>query len=300
MMLRHACRLSLEGLVSKRRDDRYPTGRTRSWIKSKCSDRQEFVIAGYVPSTVSKELVGSLVLGYHRDGKLVHAGRVGTGFSRAVARDLAARLEPLRRKTAPFAEKLAADAARGVDLGQARAGGRGRVPRLDRRRHPAPRRLPRPARGQAGARDRPRGAGRDGEAGAEAAAAGAPDPSRPHLLAGRRSDQAGPRRLLRRGLAARWRRTSSTARSRCCAARAAHEGQCFFQKHAWKGHEPRDPDLPRPARRRRQPARRRRWPARPDRPRAGRRARDPHLAVDARRPRASRTRSSWTSTPARA
>ena len=114
VMLRHACRLSLEGVVSKRRDDRYPTGRTRSWIKSKCSDRQEFVIAGYVPSTVSKELVGSLVLGYHRDGKLVHAGRVGTGFSRAVARDLAARLEPLRRKTAPFAGKLAADAVRGV------------------------------------------------------------------------------------------------------------------------------------------------------------------------------------------
>ena len=114
VMLRHACRLSLEGLVSKRRDDSYPTGRTRSWIKSKCSDRQEFVIAGYVPSTVANGLIGSLVLGYHRDGKLVHAGRVGTGFSRAAARDLAARLEPLRRKTAPFAGKLAADAARGV------------------------------------------------------------------------------------------------------------------------------------------------------------------------------------------
>ena len=87
-MLRHACRLSLEGLVSKQRDAAYPTGRTRSWIKSKCSDRQEFVIAGYVPSSVSKDLVGSLVLGYHKDGKLVHAGRVGTGFSREVARDL--------------------------------------------------------------------------------------------------------------------------------------------------------------------------------------------------------------------
>ena len=50
VMLRHACRLSLEGLVSKQRDAAYPTGRTRSWIKSKCSDRQEFVVAGYVPS----------------------------------------------------------------------------------------------------------------------------------------------------------------------------------------------------------------------------------------------------------
>jgi bifunctional non-homologous end joining protein LigD len=114
VMLRHACRLSLEGLVSKQRDAAYPTGRTRSWIKSKCSDRQEFVIAGYVPSSVSKDLVGSLVLGYHEDGTLVHAGRVGTGFSREVARDLVARLEPLSRKSPPFAEKLTAEAKRGV------------------------------------------------------------------------------------------------------------------------------------------------------------------------------------------
>ncbi len=114
VMLRHACRLSLEGLVSKRRDAAYPTGRSRSWIKSKCSARQEFVIAGYVPSSVSKDLVGALALGYHRDGKLVYAGRVGTGFSREVARDLVARLDPLRRKTPPFAQKLAADALRGV------------------------------------------------------------------------------------------------------------------------------------------------------------------------------------------
>jgi bifunctional non-homologous end joining protein LigD len=114
VMLEHACRLSLEGLVSKRRDGRYPSGRSPAWIKSKCSDRQEFVIAGYVPSTVDKAAVGSLVLGYHRDGALVHAGRVGTGFSQAVARDLRARLEPLERKSPPFAASLDAAARRGV------------------------------------------------------------------------------------------------------------------------------------------------------------------------------------------
>ncbi|MFO1208628.1 MAG: DNA ligase D [Amaricoccus sp.] len=114
VMLRHACRLSLEGLVSKRRDGRYASGRNGSWIKSKCSDRQEFVVVGYVPSTVSKELVGSLALAYHREGKLRYAGRVGTGFSQAAARDLLARLAPLARKTPPLAEKPAADAARGV------------------------------------------------------------------------------------------------------------------------------------------------------------------------------------------
>jgi bifunctional non-homologous end joining protein LigD len=114
VMLRHACRLSLEGLVSKRRDDAYPAGRSRSWIKSKCSARQEFVIAGFVPSSVSPDLVGSLVLGVHRDGKLVHVGRVGTGFGRALAADLAARLKKIERKSPPFAGKLPADAVRGV------------------------------------------------------------------------------------------------------------------------------------------------------------------------------------------
>ena len=69
LMLRHACRLSLEGIVSKRRDAPYPLGRGKDWIKSKCSDRQEFVIAGYVPSTAAPKAVGSLVLGYHARGQ---------------------------------------------------------------------------------------------------------------------------------------------------------------------------------------------------------------------------------------
>ena len=75
-MLDHACRLSLEGLVSKRRDGAYPAGRTGGWIKSKCSDRQEFVIAGFVPSTVAPDRIGSLVLGVHRDGGAEAAGPV--------------------------------------------------------------------------------------------------------------------------------------------------------------------------------------------------------------------------------
>ena len=51
LVLRHACRLSLEGVVSKLRDAPYRSGRGKDWIKSKCSERQEFVVAGYVPST---------------------------------------------------------------------------------------------------------------------------------------------------------------------------------------------------------------------------------------------------------
>src|SRR5690606_15662932 len=58
LVLRHACRLSLEGVVSKRADAPYRPGRGRSWVKSKCSARQEFVIAGYVPSSVSRRAIG--------------------------------------------------------------------------------------------------------------------------------------------------------------------------------------------------------------------------------------------------
>ena len=114
LILRHACRLSLEGVVSKQRDGKYRSGRSRDWIKSKCSARQEFVIAGFVPSTTSSKAIGSLVLGQYDGKKLVHVGRVGTGFSRKVAEDLYRRLEKLTRKTSPFAEALSAEAKRNV------------------------------------------------------------------------------------------------------------------------------------------------------------------------------------------
>jgi bifunctional non-homologous end joining protein LigD len=113
-ILQHACRLSLEGVVSKLRDAPYRGGRGKSWVKSKCSKRQEFVVAGYVPSTTSRKAIGSLVMGYYDGDRLIHVGRVGTGYTGAVAEDLFTRLEKLRIDTSPFAEKLVAEAARGV------------------------------------------------------------------------------------------------------------------------------------------------------------------------------------------
>ena len=68
-------------MISKLRDGAYRSGRGKGWVKSKCSQRQEFVVAGYVPSTTSRKAIGSLVLGYYDDGKLIHAGRVGTGYT---------------------------------------------------------------------------------------------------------------------------------------------------------------------------------------------------------------------------
>ncbi|BBK32685.1 ATP-dependent DNA ligase LigD phosphoesterase module /ATP-dependent DNA ligase LigD polymerase module [Stella humosa] len=114
MILRHACRLSLEGVVSKLRDAPYRSGRGKSWVKSKCSARQEFVVGGYVPSTTSRKAIGSLVLGVHEDGELRHVGRVGTGFTAAVAEDLFAKLQRLKAPASPFAGRLDAEAARGV------------------------------------------------------------------------------------------------------------------------------------------------------------------------------------------
>lgn len=114
MVLRHACRLSLEGIVSKLRDATYRSGRGKSWIKSKCSARQEFVIGGFVPSTTSRKAIGSLVLGVFEGDKLHHVGRVGTGFTGLVAEDLFIRLERIRRDDSPFSGPLTAEQAGNV------------------------------------------------------------------------------------------------------------------------------------------------------------------------------------------
>jgi bifunctional non-homologous end joining protein LigD len=114
MVLRHACRLSLEGIVSKRADDPYRSGRGRSWIKSKCLERQEFVIGGFVPSAKRSGAVGSLVLGVHDAKGLLPVGRVGTGFTAATAADLFRKLGRLAGETSPFATPLSREQAEGV------------------------------------------------------------------------------------------------------------------------------------------------------------------------------------------
>lgn len=113
-MLRHACRLSLEGLVSKRVNAPYRSGRNKDWVKSKCAHRQEFVIGGFVPSTARTGAIGSLVLGVYEGDKLRHVGRVGTGFSQRVAQELHQQLAALTRPRSPFAGTLTSEERRGV------------------------------------------------------------------------------------------------------------------------------------------------------------------------------------------
>ncbi len=109
VMLDQACRLGLEGVVSKRGDAPYRSGRTGDWIKSKCSQRQEFVVTGYVPSTASRNAIGSLLVGYHENGVLRPAGRVGTGYSATVARDLKRQLDKIKAERSPYAKRQAGD-----------------------------------------------------------------------------------------------------------------------------------------------------------------------------------------------
>jgi bifunctional non-homologous end joining protein LigD len=102
VMLEHACRMGLEGVVSKRADAPYRSGRGYDWVKSKCTLRQEFVIAGYVPSDKAGRGIRSLALGYYEDGKLQSVGRVGTGFGGRVLADLKKRLDALKAKSSAF------------------------------------------------------------------------------------------------------------------------------------------------------------------------------------------------------
>jgi bifunctional non-homologous end joining protein LigD len=106
-VFREACRLGLEGIVSKRRDLAYHTGRHGGWVKTKCVNRQEFVVGGFTDPEGSRAGIGALLIGYYRPGapgELIFAGKVGTGFTQRLALDLRARLEELEQPTSPFAK----------------------------------------------------------------------------------------------------------------------------------------------------------------------------------------------------
>ncbi|HEX6959601.1 MAG TPA: DNA ligase D [Ferrovibrio sp.] len=99
---RSACEMGLEGLVSKRLSAPYRSGRFSSWIKSKCRNRQEFVVGGFIRRKGGNPLTG-LVVGTYDGDVLRYRGRVGTGYNARIAADLLGRLGKLKRKTSPFA-----------------------------------------------------------------------------------------------------------------------------------------------------------------------------------------------------
>ena len=98
-VLQSACKLSLEGIVSKRLDAPYRSGRTEAWAKAKCRAGHEMVIGGW---TGAKGQLRSLIVGVYRDGKLVPVGRVGTGFGRETVARVLPRLEAVAATKSPF------------------------------------------------------------------------------------------------------------------------------------------------------------------------------------------------------
>jgi len=103
-VLAKACGMHLEGIVSKRAEGTYLSKRTKSWLKSKCSGNDEFVIGGFRRSSKKGRPFASLLLGEYEGKDLHYRGRVGTGFDDKQMAELAARLSRLARKTSPFVD----------------------------------------------------------------------------------------------------------------------------------------------------------------------------------------------------
>lgn len=98
-LYRAMCEARQEGIIAKRIDAAYRGGRARNWVKVKCTLRQEFVIAGWTPSTARARPFASLILAQWEDGKLVYKGNVGTGFDAAILDELAKRFAKLEQDT---------------------------------------------------------------------------------------------------------------------------------------------------------------------------------------------------------
>jgi bifunctional non-homologous end joining protein LigD len=105
-----ACRAGLEGILSKRVGSLYRPGQTTDWLKTKCTRLQEFVIGGWHRSIVSARALSSLLVGFYDGGKLIYAGKVGTGFTEGLGREILVHLGPYQRETSPFIDVPRAEA----------------------------------------------------------------------------------------------------------------------------------------------------------------------------------------------
>jgi bifunctional non-homologous end joining protein LigD len=97
-----ACAAGWEGLIAKRADAPYRAGRAKDWLKLKCAWEQEFVVGGWTDPAGSRVGLGALLVGYHEDGALRYAGKVGTGYDEPTLRRLVKLLEPREIDRSPF------------------------------------------------------------------------------------------------------------------------------------------------------------------------------------------------------
>ncbi|MEY9417994.1 bifunctional non-homologous end joining protein LigD [Bradyrhizobium japonicum] len=103
-MFSHACKVGLEGVVSKVRDSVYTSGRGNNWVKKTCAQRETLAIAGFALDDGKWD---GMYLARRRGPDLIYAGKVDHGFDKASAADLQKRLKPLIRKTQPYAKRIA-------------------------------------------------------------------------------------------------------------------------------------------------------------------------------------------------
>lgn len=99
---KEACGKGWEGVIAKRADAPYRSGRSGDWLKFKCVNQQELVIGGYTEPKGSRRGFGALLVGHYQDGELRYAGKVGTGFDDPLLEDLARRLLAIERDRPPF------------------------------------------------------------------------------------------------------------------------------------------------------------------------------------------------------
>jgi bifunctional non-homologous end joining protein LigD len=112
-MFKKACELHAEGIVSKRSDSKYASGRGGDWLKMKCVHEQEFVVGGFTLPSNGSHGVGALLLGYYEGKDLVYAGRTGTGFTQRTHRSLRTALDSFRQAKNPF-DRQPAETKRGA------------------------------------------------------------------------------------------------------------------------------------------------------------------------------------------
>lgn len=103
-MFTHACKVGLEGVVSKVRDSAYFSGRGNNWVKRTCAQRETLAIAGFALDGTKWD---GMYLGRRKGSNLIYAGKVDHGFDKASTAELRRRLEPLVRKTQPYAKRIA-------------------------------------------------------------------------------------------------------------------------------------------------------------------------------------------------
>lgn len=102
-LMREACEVKLEGLVSKRVDGRYKSGRSTVWFKATCKKRDTFVIVGWA---LKGKRFDGFYLGEEKNRKLVYAGKIEQGWTEQQKDDLLARVKPLKRRAQPLAVKI--------------------------------------------------------------------------------------------------------------------------------------------------------------------------------------------------